>query len=95
MRIGAIRGLEVGDWKASKQLLHLRHRPESDTPLKNGDDGERAIYVSKEGLAGALSDYIQHNRLNKTDEYDRKPLFPTQQGGATTQTLRLYTEHLT
>jgi len=95
MRIGSIRALDVNDWKPGKQLLHIRHRPEEGTPLKNGEEGERAVYVSQDGLKSALSDYIKHNRLDKTDEYDRKPLFPTRQGRATTQTLRLYTEHLT
>ncbi|WP_226479977.1 tyrosine-type recombinase/integrase [Natrinema amylolyticum] len=94
MRVGTVHALDVGDWESEEGLLHIRHRPEQGTPLKNGKDGQRAVAISKDGLITALSDYIRHNRLEKVDENDRKPLFPTRQGRASTQTLRLYVEHL-
>jgi len=41
IRVGTARGLDVDDFDAEKQFLAVKHRPAADTPLKNGDRGER------------------------------------------------------
>ena len=94
IRVGTVRALDVGDWDSENGLLHIRHRPESGTPLKNGKKAQRAINVNKPGLANALTDYIETNRMEKEDDHGRKPMFPSNSGRATAQTLRLYVERL-
>lgn len=87
MRAGALVGLDLDDYvpepgpeeKASGPSLDVRHRPETDAPLKNGKRGERTV-ASKPELAELLSDYVAHHRADKVDENGREPLFPTRIG---------------
>jgi integrase len=95
IRIGTARALDVEDWNPEESKLHVVHRPDTGTTLKNGEKGQRAINITRPDLYDALSDYIKENRQEITDEYGRKPLFPTRQGRASTQTLRLYIQHMT
>jgi site-specific recombinase XerC len=78
-RKGTIRAFDVGDLHPRKQTLETRHRPESDTPLKNGQRGQRVIALS-ERVGKILSEYIEHNHQDKKDDYGRKPLFTTRYG---------------
>jgi len=57
------------------------------TPLKNGTDGERIINVLPQ-LVEILETYLQHNRHDVTDEFDRKPLFTTSNGRCSITTIR-------
>jgi site-specific recombinase XerD len=59
-------------------FIYFRHRPES-TPLKNKQSGERPVALSEE-VAGYLREYIEVNRVSRTDEEDRRPLFTTEKG---------------
>ena len=95
MRIGTARALDTDDWDDENNLLHIRHRPDEGTPLKNGEKAQRAVNIGKVALANALSDYIKRNRPDQQDEYRRDPMFPSSEGRATTQTLRLYIERIT
>ena len=65
--------------QAQMPFIYPRHRPESDTPLKNGYDGERVINISDD-VADVISAYIRVNRADVTDEYGRKPLLSTRKG---------------
>jgi len=76
MRIGAAVSLDVDDVDVEGQVIHLVHRPEQGTTLKNGKGGERPIAIRPE-LATLLNEYIQHTRDDVTDEYGREPLFTT------------------
>jgi site-specific recombinase XerD len=78
-RKGTMRVFDVGDFHPRKQTLEARHRPEEDTPLKNGRRGERTIALN-DRVTGVLRDYIEHHRLNQTDDYGREPLFTTRYG---------------
>jgi len=60
-------------------FLYLRHRPDSDTPLKNQESGERPVGLSTE-VSEMLQDYIRVTRPEVEDEYSRKPLFSSQKG---------------
>lgn len=87
MRIGAARTLDVDDFHPDDQYIEIHHRPESSTPLKNRDKGERPISLSSD-VVQVLKDYIETNRPDVTDRYGRSPLFATRSGRAHTTTLR-------
>jgi len=79
-RRGGIRALDLEDFDADDRALCFRHRPDTDTPLKNGDNGERDVSL-KPHVANLVQDYIDSpNRHNLTDEYDRNPLITTRYG---------------
>lgn len=56
-----------------------RHRPESETRLKNSVAGERVINI-KSWVAETIQDYIDVNRYDVTDEHGREPLLSTHKG---------------
>jgi len=79
IRLGSLRALDVDDFSHDKQYLQLRHRPESETPLKNGQAAERSIAVG-EFYAQVIQEYIDTNRPGSTDDYGREPLIASQYG---------------
>jgi len=79
MRLGALRGLDVGDLRYGEEAIQVQHRPESDTPLKNGRKGERWVWLGPVVIQ-TLEDYIHANRVDITDDYGREPLFTSKQG---------------
>jgi len=87
IRTGTIRGLDMSDVETANNRLRIRHRPETDTPLKNKDRAERYIALS-EDVTSVLADYIDTKRVDVTDEYGREPLFTTENGRAPVKTLR-------
>lgn len=87
IRLGTLRALDVDDFDAEEPCLEVRHRPESETPLKNGDAAERSIAVG-EHYKQVISDYIQHNRDDVTDDYGRVPLITSEQGRLTGTAIR-------
>lgn len=87
MRIGAARSLDVGDIDIDAERINLRHRPEQDTRLKNGTDGERPVAISTD-LAGTFEDYVATIRDEVTDEYGREPLIATSRGRMARATMR-------
>lgn len=91
LRLGAVRGIDLGDFHREDRTVHLRHRPESvheyGTPLKNGSDGERIINLS-DRICDSIIDYIEHNRIDVTDQFDRHPLLTTSAGRPSTATIR-------
>lgn len=60
-------------------FLWPHHRPESDTPLKNGEGGERVINLAP-WVGDVVGDYINVNRDNVEDDYGRRPLFSSKKG---------------
>lgn len=79
MRVGAIRALDVGDVDHEEQCLRVRHRPETDTPLKNGHNAERAVALREETHT-VVRDYIAEMRKDIADEFGRSPLISTVNG---------------
>jgi site-specific recombinase XerD len=87
MRVGAIHALDCGDYNASDQSLVVVHRPDSGTPIKNSEDGERHIALPEE-VCEVLDAWIADRRPDTTTEGGRRPLIATSQGRAHTTTLR-------
>jgi len=93
-RIGGVHSLDRRDFDPESNELRFRHRPETETRLKNGNDedardgdGERNVVVN-DAVVRALSLYVRSERPDVTDESGREPLFATQYGRASRSTLR-------
>lgn len=94
LRIGEVRALDLSDFNPEENDLQIRHRPESGTRIKNGnnsdsisEDGERNTELHPQ-VVEALQLYIDYNRHDVTDEFRREPLVTTSQGRASRSTLR-------
>ena len=79
MRRGALRSLDLDDLRPDDNALELQHRPETDTPLKNGEKGERWVWLGPISYQ-VLEDYVNTNRYDKVDDHGREPLITTMQG---------------
>lgn len=88
-RIGAAHSIDIDDLHLRDEYVELEHRPETDTTLKNGYTGERAVSIDTR-TRNILRDYINENRHDVVDEYDREPLFASKQGRLTKNTIRVY-----
>lgn len=93
-RMGSARAVDLDDLHLDKAYVTVHHRPAEDTPLKNGERGERVISLS-EKTCNILSDYIDVNRHDVEDEFGRDPLFTTEYGRITKNTLRVYIYRVT
>jgi len=82
MRIGAAHSLDEDDFLEEKKALRLRHRPESDTTLKNGKGGERTVAIA-DVVCESIADYLQNPKRpdEPEDEYGRTPLLASPAGG--------------
>jgi len=87
LRLGGIRSIDLDEVFLDEGYIELYHRPDDDTPLKNGYDGERPVSVSN-GVCQVLGDYIEVNRVDNTDENGREPLFTTTHGRVSRNTIR-------
>lgn len=93
-RLGSLRALDVDDLHIEHHdgepdvYLTIRHRPETGTPLKLKEMGERNISIVDPDLVDALQDYIDRNRDDVTDDYGRCPLISTKQGRASKNSIR-------
>lgn len=79
IRLGTLRAFDVGDFDPDEGALRVRHRPETGTPLKNGQAAERSIAVGPY-FEQVIGDYIQHNRHPVEDEDGREPLITSRYG---------------
>ncbi|ELZ05366.1 integrase-like protein [Natrialba chahannaoensis JCM 10990] len=93
-RVGELRGLDLGDLdlegerpRADGPAVHFVHRPETDTPLKNKEKGERWNAISAH-VAQTLQDYIDGPREAVTDDHGRRPLLTTKHGRVTVSACR-------
>jgi integrase len=87
MRIGAAHSIDVEDYDREEQYIELRHRPDTDTRLKNKEDGERYVSLSPD-VCDALDAYIRYTRIEAEDDYGRNPLFSSRYGRAAKSSLR-------
>lgn len=88
-RLGAIRGLDLGDYHADEKYVEYRHRPSEETPLKNNADGERAIGLPDRAVE-VLDGYIEKNRFDVRDDYGREPLLASQRGRPSKNAIRAW-----
>ncbi len=79
MRRGAVRALDLQDYDSNNQCVSVLHRPETKTPLKNQEDGERMVALSS-SMCDLLDDWIDSHRPDVTDDFGREPLVATPQG---------------
>nr|WP_272931348.1 site-specific integrase [Halobacterium noricense] len=87
IRLGTLRAFDVSDWDPDAPCLRVRHRPETETPLKNGEAAERAIAVG-DYYAGVIDDYVQYNRQESRDDHDRHPLITSRYGRLSENAIR-------
>lgn len=87
IRLGAAHSLDVGDVDVDTATLRVEHRPDSDTRLKNGRQGERPIALTAD-CATLLVEYLDTTRPAGTDAHGREPLFTTAYGRMHRSTLR-------
>jgi site-specific recombinase XerD len=91
MRMGGARAFDVKDYRRNAEQPHLNvvHRPEMDTPIKNGKNGERRIGLDA-AACEVIDDYLERKRPDVTDGYGREPLLATPQGRVAKSTIRKY-----
>lgn len=78
-RLGAVRAVDIQDYYSDEQYLEYIHRPQTDTPLKNGEEGERPVALD-DATCNLLDDYIENKRFEVKDEHGREPLLTSRQG---------------
>jgi integrase len=89
MRRGSVRALDLSDYHSGEQYIEAVHRPETDTPLKNKERGERLVALS-DPLCSLLDDWTERQRPNVEDEYGRDPLLATANGRIAASTIATY-----
>ncbi|MGB9986558.1 tyrosine-type recombinase/integrase [Salarchaeum japonicum] len=87
IRLGSLRGIDLDDIDQEKERLRVRHRPDTETSLKNGSEGERLIALRRD-VCEMLEDWIDHQRPPENDEQGREPLLTTTQGRIAGTTIR-------
>lgn len=86
-RVGAIRALDVADYHPDEEYVAFRHRPDTDTPLKNGLNGERPVALTS-ATCEAIDYYLRVHREDVRDGHGRQPLITSADGRPTTGSLR-------
>jgi len=89
MRVGGAHALDVRDYDSDEQYLKVRHRPETETPIKNKGDGERLVAISDQ-LSDLIGDWLASQRPDVTDSHGRRPLLASNYGRVQKGTLRGY-----
>lgn len=93
-RRGSVVALDLQDYHADEQYLEVRHRPDSETPLKNKYDGERFVSLT-DGTCEIIDAWISDCRPDMQDNYGRDPLVTTRHGRAHTGTVQKWAYSLT
>ncbi|WP_336325851.1 site-specific integrase [Halovenus sp. HT40] len=86
-RMGAVKALDLDDFDPDEQSLSFKHRPSTQTPLKNKHRGERYVGLS-DNVVDVLQFYIARERADARDDHGREPLFATREGRASKSTIR-------
>jgi site-specific recombinase XerD len=95
MRRSALRSIDVDDLRPDDNAIVLEHRPEQGTKLKNGEDGERWVYLGPTYYQ-PIDDYLDNpDRYDVTDDHGREPLVTTAYGRPTGDTIYSWINRLT
>lgn len=86
-RLGSLIALDREDFYPDEQYVEFLHRPETGTPLKNDEGGQRPVSIP-EPVLETIEYYVARERPKKRDEHGREPLFATRQGRASRSTIR-------
>jgi site-specific recombinase XerD len=89
-RQSAIRGLDVQDVHLDEEYVEFRHRPETETPLKNNTAGERPVGIPTV-VADAIRTFLRDYRYDVHDEFGRAPLIASRVGRPKEDTVRTWT----
>ncbi|QLD89172.1 site-specific integrase [Natronomonas salina] len=89
MRLGTLRSLDRDDFYIDGETAYLKpkHKPAKGTALKNGEGGERPIWLPLKA-ANVLSHYLDCNHPEVRDEFGRMPLIGTTSGRPQPSTFR-------
>lgn len=87
IRSSSLLALDLKDFYPEENKLCVRHRPNTDTALKNKERGERNVFI-KDELVEILQDYIATNRPEVLDDHGRRPLFASNNGRASRTTIQ-------
>ena len=89
-RLGGLRALDLHHYDSDARTLEFEHAPDEGTPLKNGRDGERVVGL-QDVVCDVLDGYIEEHRHGHIhDEHGREPLFTSQQGRPSTNSVRAW-----
>ncbi|WP_411964524.1 tyrosine-type recombinase/integrase [Haloferax sp. YSMS24] len=88
-RQGGIRALDLRDLFLDENYIEFRHRPETDTPLKNKRNGERPVAIPTE-VSEVIREYVDGKRYDVHDEHQRQPLLASMDGRPKTNTIRMW-----
>jgi len=94
MRLGALCSIDINEYHPEEHYVELHHRPESETPLKNGTDSEREVNLAL-WVCDILDDYIEGKRDDIIDEYGRNPLLTTEHGRVSKSNIRHHINQIT
>lgn len=84
----------MDDYDSQEMSLDVRHRPETETPIKNKFNGERFIALSAE-TCSMLDAWIADRRPDSADDYGRDPLVSTAKGRAHLTPIQSYVYSMT
>jgi len=87
IRLGTLRSLDLDDYDGDNERLTIRHRPETETPLKNGKQGERMIALDA-NICRVIEAYIDYHRRDVEDSHGREPLLRTRNGRMVRSSIR-------
>ncbi|PAU85311.1 integrase [Halorubrum salipaludis] len=95
MRRSAARSIDVDDLRLDDNAIVVENRPDTGTNLKNGDGGNRWVYLGPE-VFQVIEDYAENpDRKDVVDDYGRRPLFTSKQGRPTGDTLYVWVNRAT
>jgi len=95
MRRSALRSIDVEDLRPDDCALVLRHRIDEGTRLKNGERGERWVYLGPV-VYQIVDDYLNHpDRDDVEDEFGRRPLITSQNGRPSGDTIYKWVNRIT
>lgn len=91
IRLSALHAFDVGDYNPNDLSIWAKHRPDTDTPLKNKKKSVRKVALGR-NICEIIDDYLETNHPKVADDHGRMPLIGTKHGRAhrTTITKTVY-----
>lgn len=93
-RMGTVRAIDIDDYYPDDQYVEIHHRPNTGTPLKNGQNAEREVNLHQ-WVCNIIDDYVSINRKSVQDDHNRDPLLTTPHGRPAKSNIRAHINALT